>query len=456
MGTIAAISTALGEGGIAIVRLSGKKALEIANRHFKKPNGKPMGDQDHRVLQYGHFYEGDLLLDEVLCVFMKAPHTYTREDMVEIHCHGGIKVVTRVLSTVLRSGARPAEPGEFTKRAFLNGRLDLTQAEAVIDVIKSHSEKGVELSLRQLQGRLTEAVMDLREKLLSLFAFIQADIDYPEEDIERINEKEIRSIAEDLIVNIDELLSSYDKGKLLREGIKTVILGKPNVGKSSLLNRLLREERAIVTDIPGTTRDTIEAYIQVHGITLRLLDTAGIRETGDIVEKIGVQRARDEVQEADLLLAVFDRSEPWTDEDESVLEEALNRKSIILWNKSDKVAANWSDELLNRMQGNLIVETALVEDRGVEALEDAILELFFQSEPVEHETPLLNNIRHRRLVETAKDHVVELLEGVNMGVTMDCLEVDIRGAYDALGGILGDSVGEDVLEEVFSRFCLGK
>ncbi len=456
MDTIVAISTALGEGGIAICRLSGPEALALLNRHFRRPTRKPVTEKDHRLFCYGHMYRGEELLDEVLAVYFRAPHSYTREDMVEVHCHGGMHAITGVVETLLASGARLAEPGEFTKRAFLNGRLDLAQAEAVIDVISAKTQEGLRLGLDQLQGHLTEEVLALREDMLSLFAYIQADIDYPEEDIQRMGEEEMLRIVGEIKGKLLHLEESFSRGKLLQDGIYTVIVGKPNVGKSSLLNALLRENRAIVTDIPGTTRDTIEAYCRIHGLTLRLWDTAGMRETGDVVEQLGVERAKEAAEAADLLLAVFDRSRQLTAEDREILALAQGKRTIILWNKTDCEPAQWSEADLEIMRSFPVVETVLLESNGVEPLEKAILDLFALEEGPAKESVTITNVRHRQKLTEALDAVKALEEGLTMGITLDCLEVDLRLGYDALGAILGQAVGDDVLEAVFSRFCLGK
>ncbi len=455
--TIAAISTAIGEAGIGIVRCTGDESLQIIKNIFKKPGGGAFDETMPRYMQYGFIYdENGHKVDEVLSVYMKAPYTYTTEDMVEIHCHGGNLAVQQVLKTVLRQGAQLAEPGEFTKRAFLNGRLDLSQAEAVIDLIHANSQRGYEVSLGQLGGRLTAVVENLREKVTELLAFIEADIDFPEDDLERLNQPAMLKKSLELQEDINKLIKSAQAGKILKDGIKTVILGKPNVGKSSLLNQLLREERAIVTDIPGTTRDTIEAYINIQGLTLCLMDTAGIRETEDVVEKIGVTRAKELAERADLILAVFDRSEPFTEEDRAILSIIEDKKAIVLWNKSDLEKTTWPKDIEHEFKDLQTIETSLLYGEGVDILEEGIAELFFQGELISDKSVVINNIRHLRLLEQTKDSIDEVVQAVEMGIPLDCIEVDLRNAWEYLGEILGKAIGEDILDTIFSQFCIGK
>lgn len=454
--TIAAISTATGEAGIGIVRMSGSGAIEIANNVFKGIKDNKLIDGRNRTLQYGHILDGDTILDEVLVAFMKAPHTYTREDIVEIYCHGGIISVRKILELLLQKGARLAENGEFTKRAFLNGRLDLSQAEAVIDMIKAKSEKAYEVSLSQLEGSLSGSVKSLREAVLEMMAIIVANIDFPEEDIEIASYTDLIDKSKGIISKLKELIDNSNRGKLIREGINTVILGKPNVGKSSLLNALLRDNKAIVTDIPGTTRDTIEDFLNLDGIYLKLTDTAGIRETSDEVEKIGVDRAKERVENADLIIGVFDTSLPFDSNDREIAEIIKSKKSIILLNKSDLDSQVSEDDIVKLLGNQKYIRTSILLKEGVKTLEDSIKDLFFQGEIVDTSQTYVTNLRHINALKTALESMISVEEDLESGVVLDCIEVDLNNALDALGEITGETVGEDILDKIFSEFCIGK
>ena len=372
--TIAAISTAVGEAGIGIVRLSGKDAIKIANNIFRGINNKTLLDAENRKMVYGHIIDNrnDEIIDEVLIVSMKEPHTYTRENVVEIYCHGGIIPVRKILELLLYNGARLAEPGEFTKRAFLNGRLDLSQAEAVIDIIKAKTDKSFQVSMDQLEGGLSKKVEVIRDTVLSMLAHVEVTIDFPEDDIEEVTYEELEENANRVISEIKKLLSTADRGKILRDGINTVILGKPNVGKSSLMNALLRENRAIVTDIPGTTRDIIEEHLNIDGIPLRIIDTAGIRETEDLVERIGVDRAKETIESADLIIAVFDISTDLTEEDYNIIDLIKGRKALVLLNKTDLPKKYSEDRLRELLEGVDIISASVINEVGLDVLEDSI------------------------------------------------------------------------------------
>lgn len=456
--TIAAISTAMGESGIGIVRLSGRESLSIANEIFIGNKGKTLKEAKNRKLTYGYIIDKDRdeKVDEVLITFMQGPYTYTREDMVEIYCHGGIIPVKRILELTLENGARLAERGEFTKRAFLNGRLDLSQAEAVIDLIKAKTDESYNVSLNQLEGNLSKEVDSIRDILLNMIAHIEASIDFSDEDIEEISYEELEIQAKIVEKNIEKLLSTTDRGRILRDGLNTVILGKPNVGKSSLLNAILRENRAIVTDIPGTTRDIIEEYVNIDGIPLKIIDTAGIRATENVVEKIGVDRAKDMVDKADLIIAVFDASEDLTEEDNEIIDIIKDRNCLVLLNKLD-LPNEYDEEYLQRLiPDKKIIATSITTGIGIEILEESIKDMFYSGE-VEIETgTIINNMRHKDQLLKAKNNIIEALNGIRLNVPLDCIEVDIRNCWDNLGEITGHGIGEDILDRIFSEFCIGK
>lgn len=450
--TIAAISTATGEAGIGIVRLSGETAHAVAASVFKGYRVSP-AEQD-RVLQYGHIVDGDTRIDEVLIAFMKAPKTYTREDMVEIYTHGGVLSVKKVLSLLLSRGARPAEPGEFTKRAFLNGRLDLTQAEAVIDLIKAKSSASYEAALGQLDGALSRVVAPLAEQLSDIMAYVEYSINFTEDDQDELDYTEVRRSTCDIRDALVELSRSANKGKILREGILTAIVGKPNVGKSSLLNALLGENRAIVTDIPGTTRDIIEEWIDLGGLCLRLQDTAGIRLTDDTVEKIGVARSRQTAEKADLILAVFDRSRALDQEDREILSLIEDKNVLILLNKNDLPAH--TDFLSSNWVDRPVIETSFFDHDTVICVEKAILDLYEAGDITVDNSHLLANVRQEQACLKAIDALNQALSAWEADVPVDCVEVDLRAAYEALVEVTGQGCSVDVIDKVFSRFCVGK
>lgn len=451
--TIAAISTAIGESGIGIVRMSGSESLNIADLVFKGAKTKTV---ESRKLTYGHIMDEDKILDEVLIAFMKGPYTYTRENMVEIYCHGGIISVRKILELLLEKGARLAEPGEFTKRAFLNGRLDLAQAEAVIDIIRSKTDKSFQVSLDQLEGNLSEKIKEIRDILLGMIAHIEVSIDFPEEDVEVSTLEELENNALEVKEKIRALLSTADRGKILRDGLNTVILGKPNVGKSSLLNAVLRENRAIVTDIPGTTRDIIEEYINIDGIPLKIIDTAGIRETSDLVERIGVDRAKKTVEEADLIIAIFDISRELSDEDHQILGLIKDKKTIILLNKTDLPKVYDEDYFRNYVKDIQIISTSITKGVGIDELENSIRNMFYSGNVEIKSDVVINNVRHKNQLDKALKNILSVIEDIRSNVPLDCLEVDLKNCWENLGEISGDTIGEDILDRIFSEFCIGK
>lgn len=456
--TIAAVATAPGEAGIGIIRISGDKAVEIADKIFRAKNKKKLSDFQERRLTYGYIVEPDTdkKIDEVLAVYMKGPYTYTKEDIVEINCHGGIIPVRRILEIVLENGARLAEPGEFTKRAFLNGRIDLSQAEAVIDLIKAKTDSSFDVSFNQLEGGLSKEINEIREILLRMLANIEANIDFPEEDIEIMTYEGLLNEGKNVLNRIEKLLDTVYTGKILREGLKTIILGKPNVGKSSLMNAILRENRAIVTDIPGTTRDIIEEYVNIKGIPLKIIDTAGIRETEDIVEKIGVERAKSLLEEADLAIVLFDVSKKLTEEDMEIVKLVKDKKVIVLINKIDLPPVVSKEEIERILPGKKIIETSIIKGEGLEILEDSLKDMFFSGEVKIKDNTIVTNVRHRDLLIKAKKNIEEAIESIEMGMPIDCIEVDVKDCWENLGQITGDTVTEDIIDRIFEEFCIGK
>lgn len=457
--TIAAISTPLGEGGIGIVRISGKGALKIAKKIFKpKQKGSLLQTADSRKLIYGHICDRPgKIVDEVLLAYMKAPHTYTREDVVEINCHGGIVSLQKILETVLSAGARTAEPGEFTKRAFLNGRLDLAQAESVIDIIRSKTEAGLNLAVTQLGGKLSGRIIELQERLLGLLARVEANIDFPEEDLEEATGRDIIRNCETLLKQINQLIKGAEAGKIYREGINTIIIGSPNVGKSSLLNALLKENRAIVTEIPGTTRDIIEEIINIRGIPLKIIDTAGLRETEDRVEKIGVEKTREMMGRAGLVLMVIDAVRGLTEEDLAIIELIKNKKAIFILNKADvKKLRVDKNKIREFAAGRPVLWISALEGTGLEELEEKIVATVFKGQVSAADEVLVANIRHKRALEEAAEYLRDAVSGIKNSLPVDVVSIDIRAAWESLGEITGSTVTEDLLDRIFADFCIGK
>lgn len=457
--TIAAISTPMGEGAIAIVRLSGDQAFSIAERLFRSVGGKKISEELSHTIHYGHIIDPKTneVAEEVMMSIMRGPKTFTKEDVVEINCHGGLVSVNRVLQLCLKNGARIAEPGEFTKRAFLNGRIDLSQAEAVMDLIRAKTDRAMNVALGQMEGRLSKLITGLRQELIETLAQIEVNIDYPEyDDVEEMTHKMLKEKASYVKKEIEHLLQTSSQGKILREGLSTVIVGRPNVGKSSLLNSLVQENKAIVTDIPGTTRDVIEEYVNVRGVPLRLLDTAGIRETEDIVERIGVERSRQVLKEADLILLVLNYSDELTVEDENLFNVVKDMDVIIIVNKTDlpqKIDMNRVKELAGNHK---LITTSLIEEKGIEELEEAIADLFFTGSIESGDMTYVSNSRHIALLDQAYTAINDVLEGIEIDTPVDIIQIDLTRTWELLGEIIGESVQDSLINQLFSQFCLGK
>ncbi|WP_058486395.1 tRNA uridine-5-carboxymethylaminomethyl(34) synthesis GTPase MnmE [Defluviitalea phaphyphila] len=456
--TIAAISTPMGTGGIGIVRISGKDAISIVNNIFQSKTKKDLLKVKSHTIHYGHIIDKDKksIIDEVLVMVMRAPNTYTKEDVIEINCHGGIISVRKVLEQVLKMGARMAEPGEFTKRAFLNGRIDLSQAEAVIDVITAKTDVSLNTAINQLNGNLSLKINEIRNTLLEIMAHIEASIDYPEYDIEELNYDTLKNNIENIKNKINLLIETTSSGKIIKEGVKTVIVGKPNVGKSSLLNALLREQRAIVTDIPGTTRDVLEEYINISGIPFKIIDTAGIRETEDVVEQIGVKRSKEWLEVADLIILILDISTPLTKEDIYIMDLIQNKKTIVILNKTDLESVIDKEEIYDRFSKDKIIEMSAKNIEDVERLENILKDMFIKGKITMNDSTIITNIRHKEALIKADSSLKNVLESINMGMPEDCLSIDLMNAYKYLGEITGESVEEDLINKIFSQFCLGK
>lgn len=471
--TIAAISTAVSSSGIGIVRMTGNEAFEIADKVYAGKNDKRLVSQKSHTIHYGYIEDDGETIDEVLVMLMRGPRSYTGEDTVEINCHGGVYVVKKVLETLIRHGARPAEPGEFTKRAFLNGRLDLSQAEAVGDLIASQNEYARRSSVSQLKGNIKEKIEGIRKEIIYHTAFIETALDDPEHiSVDGYGEK-LKKVVDKLLLEIKELLSTCDNGRIIREGIQTAIVGKPNAGKSSLLNALLGEERAIVTDIAGTTRDVLEEHINLQGISLNIMDTAGIRDTEDIVERIGVDRARDIVDKADLVLYVIDASRPLDENDRDIFQMIQQKKTMILLNKSDLdlvvTRKNVEDELklaeykdntaeneFNHAKNTEIIEISAKEQAGIDKLEEKIKEMFFEGDISFNDEIYITNVRHKAALNSAYESLSKVNESIEMNMPEDFYSIDLMDAYESLGNITGETIGEDLVNEIFSKFCMGK
>lgn len=455
-GTIAAISTAMNASGIGIIRISGENAFNIISKIYKSKGGKKRIEKEKsHTIHYGFIYDGDDLIDEVLVMLMKAPKTFTGEDTIEIDCHGGILAMKKVLEVVLKNGARIADPGEFTKRAFLNGRIDLSQAEAVMDVIQAKNEYALKSSIKQLRGSILKAIKEIREKLLYEIAYIESALDDPEHISLDGYSGKLYEIVDNEAKEIQNLVDKASDGKMIQEGIKTVILGKPNAGKSSLMNLLVGENKAIVTDVAGTTRDILEEYINLHGITLRIIDTAGIRDTEDIVEKIGVGRTRDTAKDADLILYVVDSSIPLDENDEEIISMLAEKKAIVLYNKTDLSPAVNMEELEKRT-GHKVIPVSAVEETGISELEEEIKKMFFSGQISFDDEIYITNARHKEALEEALESLGLVKQSINMGMPEDFYSIDLMNAYETLGKITGESVGEDLVNEIFSKFCMGK
>ncbi len=453
--TIAAISTGMTNSGIGVVRISGEDAVKVADRIFRKPNGRKLSEEKTFTIHYGHIYDENELIDEVLVMLMRGPRSYTAEDTVEIDCHGGVLVMRKILETAVKNGARLAEPGEFTKRAFLNGRIDLSQAEAVIDVINAKNDYALKSSVNQLNGAMSRKVKELREKLIYEIAFIESALDDPEhislEGYPEILHERLIPIKQE----IEKLLATADNGRVVREGVKTVILGKPNAGKSSLMNVLVGEERAIVTDVAGTTRDTLEENIRLHGISLNIIDTAGIRDTDDIVEKIGVDKARQIADDADLIIYVVDGSRPLDENDREIMELIRGRKAIVLLNKTDLEMLVTEKELEERT-GQTVIPVSAKEQKGIDVLEERIRELFFSGKIDFNDEVMITNVRHKTALREAYDSLLLVEKSIEDQMPEDFFSIDLMNAYEELGTIVGEALEDDLVNEIFSKFCMGK
>lgn len=454
--TIAAISTPMGEGGIAIVRVSGPDSIPIVDKLFKGKH--KLSTVDSHTIHYGHLIDpqSGQTIEEVMVTVLKAPRTYTREDIVEVNCHGGLLSVKKVLELILTQGARLAEPGEFTKRAFLNGRIDLSQAEAVMDLIRAKTDRAMQVALHQVEGRLSKQISQLRQEIIETLAHIEVTIDYPEYDVEEVTLTRLRETCLSVQKEINRLLATAEQGKILREGLKTVIIGRPNVGKSSLLNTLIQENKAIVTDIPGTTRDIIEEYVNVRGVPLRLIDTAGIRETEDIVERIGVDKSREVLKEADLILLVLNYAEALTEEDRQLFELISGMKTIIIVNKTDLPQKIDLNEVKQLNPQSKLISISIKEEQGIDQLEKAISELYFAGELETEDITYVSNVRHISLLNKANQALNDALAAIEQGMPVDLIQIDIQRAWQLLGEIIGDEVSDSLIDQLFSQFCLGK
>ena len=455
--TIAAIATAVSEAGISIVRISGKQAIETAARIFR--SGKKdfvLEEQPSHTIHYGFIYDGEERVDEVLLLLMKGPHSYTGEDTVEIDCHGGVYVTRQILETVIRHGARLAEPGEFTKRAFLNGKMDLTQAEAVGEIISSRNAYALHTSVEQLKGSVKEAIGNFRKEILYHLAFIESALDDPEHISLDGYAETLGGVVNKLRGQMQRLIATFDNGRMCREGIRTVIIGKPNAGKSSLMNVLVGEERAIVTDVAGTTRDTLEEQIQINGISLNIIDTAGIRKTEDTVEKIGIQRAVVSMEKADLILYVADGSVPLNESDEEIIDLIRDRKAIVLLNKTDLETVVTEEDLRARVGAHPVLSISAREEKGIDQLEEVLKDLFFQGEISFNDQVCITNLRQKQLLEESLAALDRVEESLQMGMPEDFYSIDLMDAYEKLGRITGEAVDDDLADEIFAKFCMGK
>lgn len=455
--TITSISTPMGEGAIAIVRLSGPDALNIADRIYKGKN--KLASVASHTINYGHIIDPstDEVVEEVMVAVMKAPKTFTREDIVEINCHGGLVTVNRVLELTLSNGARMAEPGEFTKRAFLHGRIDLSQAEAVMDFIRAKTERASKVALGQMEGRLSELIKGLRQSILEILAQVEVNIDYPEyDDVEEATNQFLLKEAKYIETEIDKLLNTGQQGKIMREGLSTVIVGKPNVGKSSMLNNLIQDNKAIVTEVAGTTRDVLEEYVNVRGVPLRLVDTAGIRETEDIVEKIGVERSRKALSEADLILFVLNYNEALTENDYQLFDIIKDEDAIVIINKMDLEQNLDMNELKEMIGDHPLVQTSMIEQKGIDELEEKISELFFGGQVQSQDMTYVSNSRHIALLKDAKSSINDAIHSAEDGIPIDIVQIDLIKTWELLGEVIGEEASDSLIDQLFSQFCLGK
>lgn len=459
--TIAAIATGMSNSGIGIVRISGPEAVETAEKVYRSKNGnKRLAEQKTHTVHYGYIYDDGEMIDEVMVLIMRGPNSFTAEDTVEIDCHGGMLVMKKILEAVLKNGARAAEPGEFTKRAFLNGRIDLTKAEAVMDLIQSENEYALKSSVNQLKGKVYDKIKELREKIIYEIAFIESALDDPEHISTEGYPDKLKVIVDDLLQELSEMIRTFDNGRIIKEGIQVVILGKPNAGKSSLLNKLLGEEKAIVTDVAGTTRDVLEQFINLDGIGIHIVDTAGIRDTEDIVEKIGVDRARDKARDADLIIYVVDSSQNLSEDDFKIMDLMSDKKSIILLNKSDLntvISMEYMEEVCKDFKEDyVILNTSMTEESGLKELEETMKEMFIHGKIDINEEVTITNLRHKEALTESKDSLMLVKKSLLDEMPEDFYSIDLMNAYAALGRIIGEEVGENLVNEIFSKFCMGK
>lgn len=455
--TITSISTPMGEGAIGIVRLSGPEAVEIGDKLYK--GKKKLKDVPSHTINYGHIIdpETDEVVEEVMISVLRAPKTFTREDIIEINCHGGILTINRILELTMTQGARMAEPGEYTKRAFLNGRIDLSQAEAVMDFIRSKTDRASKVAMNQIEGRLSDLIKRQRQSILEILAQVEVNIDYPEyDDVEDATTEFLLAQSKKIKNEIDQLLETGTQGKIMREGLSTVIVGKPNVGKSSMLNNLIQDNKAIVTEVAGTTRDVLEEYVNVRGVPLRLVDTAGIRDTEDIVEKIGVERSRKALSEADLILFVLNNNEPLTEEDRTLYEVIKNEDAIVIVNKTDLERRLDIEEVKTMIGDTSLIQTSMLKQEGIDELELQIRDLFFGGEVQNQDMTYVSNSRHISLLKQARQTIQDAIDAAEAGIPMDMVQIDLTRTWEILGEIIGESASDELINQLFSQFCLGK
>lgn len=455
--TITSISTPMGEGAIGIVRLSGPEAVEIGDKLYK--GKKKLKDVPSHTINYGHIIdpETDEVVEEVMISVLRAPKTFTREDIIEINCHGGILTINRILELTMTHGARMAEPGEYTKRAFLNGRIDLSQAEAVMDFIRSKTDRASKVAMNQIEGRLSDLIKRQRQSILEILAQVEVNIDYPEyDDVEDATTEFLLAQSKKIKNEINQLLETGTQGKIMREGLSTVIVGKPNVGKSSMLNNLIQDNKAIVTEVAGTTRDVLEEYVNVRGVPLRLVDTAGIRDTEDIVEKIGVERSRKALSEADLILFVLNNNEPLTEEDRTLYEVIKTEDAIVIVNKTDLKRRLDIEEVKTMIGDTPLIQTSMLKQEGIDELELQIRDLFFGGEVQNQDMTYVSNSRHISLLKQARQTIQDAIDAAEAGIPMDMVQIDLTRTWEILGEIIGESASDELINQLFSQFCLGK
>lgn len=452
--TIAAISTPIGEGGISIVRMSGEDAVKIAAKVFRGPD---LTKVKTHTIHYGHIFDPQTgqTIDEVMVTVMLAPKTFTRENIVEIDCHGGIVVTNHILQLLLANGARMADPGEFTKRAFVNGRIDLTQAESVMDIVRAKTDKSRQVAVQQLAGGLREQIQSLRQEILNTLANVEVNIDYPEYDADQVTAQQMKSTSQNVMKKIEHLLKTAQEGTIMRNGLATAIVGRPNVGKSSLLNYLTQGDKAIVTDVAGTTRDTLEEYVSIQGVPLELIDTAGIHHTTDKVEKIGVERSKQAIQRADLILLLLDANQALTAEDQALLDYTKDKKRIIILNKNDLGQTLTTDDIAAKFHSP-VVTTSILQQKNLDALEQLIKKLFFAGIENSHDEVMVTNQRQSSLLAKANQQLQDVINAVDNGIPVDIAQIDFTGAWNTLGEITGESAPDELITQLFSQFCLGK